>query len=172
MVIREESGIPVGLVDAQDVAWERSRWFAHRGEVEPEPVITLNALMAKTAAIPDRIVAIEAVWDGETDGWFVELLAVVERPRRQHRRFDQVLLACLRGEGDIHLLNNQVPPWPEAGEAAQLGQALASSLRVPFYFSNRRPGCGSIAWGSPSKATVAYDHHAPLAEMFVTPLCW
>jgi hypothetical protein len=134
MIILEESDMAVGLVVAQAIAWERSRSLARLGEVEPEPVMTLDELLAKVAEIPDRIVAIEAVWDGETDGWFVELLAIVERTSRHHHRFDQVVLAFLRRGGDIRLFNDQVPPWPEAVEATQHGQALAMSVGVPFYF--------------------------------------
>jgi hypothetical protein len=125
---------PISLVQAQEVAADRSRWLADHGEIEPEPVPTVEDLTAKAAQIPARIVAIEAVWEGESDGWFVVLLAIIERASRHHHRFDEVWLTPLRRGGDIRIFRNQVPPWPEAAEASELGQALAAAFGVPFYF--------------------------------------
>jgi hypothetical protein len=91
---------------------------------------TREEILAKAAALPERPVAIEAFWDGDSTGWFVTLSAIV-KSRRQYR--DHFLWA-LRDGGDIRLFNGQVPPWPEAQLARIVGEELARKFGVPFYF--------------------------------------
>jgi hypothetical protein len=79
---------------------------------------------------------VEALWDGDTQGWYVDLVAIVRRPGRHHDRFDEVPLSALRHGGDIRLFNGQVPPWPEARRAAEQGQAVAQHFGVPFHFTS------------------------------------
>jgi hypothetical protein len=71
------------------------------------------------------------VWDGDTQGW-----CVVDRPGRYHSRFDEEWLTTLRHGGDIRVFNGQVPPWPEAHQAAEQGRAVAQHAGVPFHFTN------------------------------------
>jgi hypothetical protein len=77
-----------------------------------------------------RPVAIEAFWDGDPQGWFVDLSAVVvdgDSFRLHH-------LTVFNGGGDIRLFNGTVPPWSEAEAAAAAGRALGERLGVPFFF--------------------------------------
>ena len=79
-------------------------------------------------------VAIHAAWDGDTQGWFVVLEAVVKDEEAQDA-YKTVELGMGRGaSGDLRLFNGQVPPWPEAIEAETLGKQLANHLGVPFHF--------------------------------------
>ena len=50
--------------------------------------------------------AIEALWDGDSQGWFVNLCAVVPI---QHTHDSRILRTFRRG-GDIRLFNGLVPP--------------------------------------------------------------
>lgn len=79
--------------------------------------------------------AIEARWDGDTDGWYVVLEAIVERPSPDHPHYCALHLASLQGSGgDMRLFSGLVPPWPEAERATLVGEELARHLGVPFYF--------------------------------------
>jgi hypothetical protein len=91
---------------------------------------TREELLATADALPVRPVAIEAQWDGDTDGWRVWLAAVLPDGvgYRSHH------LATFQDGGDIRLFNGQVPPWPEARAAATFGTELAARFGVPFYF--------------------------------------
>lgn len=124
-----------GLYEAQDVVMERFRWLDREGLVEPEPTVEIPELVAAAQAIPQPVVAIEATWDGDTQGWFVRLTAIVERPGRYHDRFDDVQLAVISRGSDIRLFTGAVPPWPEATEATAKGEAVAAALGVPFHFT-------------------------------------
>ena len=87
---------------------------------------SLSELSEKAASA----VAIEALWDGDTQGWFVDICAVFNLGSE----FNSRRLRSLRGGGDIRLFNGQVPPWPEALEASRVGNRLATLLGVPFHF--------------------------------------
>jgi hypothetical protein len=122
--------------------------LARQGLVQPAPPTPTTAqLIDKANAITTPILAVEALWDGDTQGWYVDLVAIVNRPGRHHSRFDEVPLTTLRHGGDIRLFNGQVPPWPEAQQAGELGRAVAQHAGVPFHFTNAdEPDVGLPRW--------------------------
>ena len=93
---------------------------------------TREQVLAKAKTELESPVAIEAFWDGDTDGWFVNLTAVVETDGhyRDHG------LWTLSDGGDIRLFNAAVPPWPESVRAQEVGKELAAHFGVPFYFAS------------------------------------
>jgi hypothetical protein len=125
--VRDVLGKP--LYDCMDVVIERC---AELGEpwVRPSPPLNVDVLIEQIAALPHPPDAIEALWDGDTDGWFVCLAAVTLRPKVEHN------LALIRHRTDIRIFDGQVLPWPEAREAATIGRALAERLGVPFHFAS------------------------------------
>ena len=81
-------------------------------------------------------VAIQAVWNGDTQGWFVMLEAVIENVEVSDS-YEIISLGTGRGaSGDMRLFNRQVPPWPEAIEAKKLGEQLSIELGIPFHFNS------------------------------------
>ncbi|MEU5726346.1 hypothetical protein [Micromonospora sp. NPDC047738] len=150
VLLRREGGLepPPDLCQAQDLLIERRAELDRRGLVEAEPVPPTTAkLIEKAAAITAPVVAVEALWDGDTHGWSVDLVAIVRRPGRHHDRFDEVPLTVLRHSGDIRLFNDQVPPWPEARQATEQGQAVAQHVGVPFHFASpEAPGIDLARW--------------------------
>ncbi|MBQ1053141.1 hypothetical protein KBX50_32435 [Micromonospora sp. C51] len=150
VLLRQEGGLqpPPGLYEAQDLLIERRAELDRRGLLEPEPAPSTTAqLIEKAAAITAPVVAVEALWDGDTQGWCVDLVAIVRRPSRHDDRFDEVPLTVLRQGGDIRLFNGQVPPWPEARQATEQGQAVAQHVGVPFHFTSpEAPGVDLPRW--------------------------
>jgi hypothetical protein len=138
-LLRREGGQqpPPDLYETQDLLIERRAELDRQGLLEPVPPPPATAqLIEKAEAVTARILAIEAFWDGDTQGWFVVLVAIVRRPGAYHDRFDEVPLTVLRHGGDIRLFTGQVPPWPEAQQAIEQGQAVAQHLGVPFHFAS------------------------------------
>ena len=128
---------PPSLYEAQDLLIERRADLEAQGLVPPPPPPPTTAQLIETAdAITAPILAVEAIWDGDTHGWFVLLVAIVDRPGRFHDRFDEMPLALIRRGGDIRLFNGRVPPWPEAQEATEQGRAVADHFGVPFHFTS------------------------------------
>jgi hypothetical protein len=89
-----------------------------------------DELLAKVADLTEQPLAFEAQWDGDTGGWGIALAAVL----RAGSGFRSHVLAFLRDGGDFRLFNGQVPPWPEARLAAEVGAEMAERFGVPFYF--------------------------------------
>lgn len=136
---RKEQRIPLNV--CQELVHQRQKALADRVRPKPEPPRDLATLIAKVTALPRRPDAIEAVWDGDSAGWMVDLVAVTATPRTEHR------LATIRHGGDLRLFNGQVPPWPESEEATELGTELAGHFGVPFYFeSPDAPDLPEVRW--------------------------
>ncbi|MFC8274547.1 hypothetical protein ACFUJR_18860 [Streptomyces sp. NPDC057271] len=100
--------------------------------------------------LPGRPAAVEALWDGDTFGWMVDLVVVTDEPEVPHRP------AVIRHGGDIRLFDGTVSPWPEAEGARRAGHALAERRGVPSHVAGPdRPDDGTPRWrnvrgGAPS----------------------
>ncbi|MFE3592648.1 hypothetical protein ACFXOY_34650 [Streptomyces niveus] len=107
----------MGLHDAQLVVHERYLRYGDRIARTPRSPLDLESLAARAAGLPGRVVAVEAVWDGDTvHDWFVDLLAVTAEPAGEHR------LATIHTD--------------PAAAADRAGRALAAHLAVPFHFAS------------------------------------
>lgn len=128
---------PPGLYAAQDLLIERRAELDRQGLLPPpSPPPTTAQLIERMEAAAAPVAAVEAFWDGDTQGWYVVLVAVLRRPGRLHDRFDDVLLTVLRHGSDIRLFTGAVPPWPEAQQAIEQGRAVARHAGVPFHFAS------------------------------------
>jgi hypothetical protein len=87
-------------------------------------------ILANAAALPQSLVAFEALWDGDSDGWYVVLSAIL----KSEDGYRAQGLGALQDGGDMRLFNGQVPPWGEALLAQQFGEEPARKFGVPFYF--------------------------------------
>jgi hypothetical protein len=96
----------------------------------------LDQIHTKLGAIGRTPVAFEAHWDGDTSGWFLVLSAVVdESTNADEPSYTAVDLTTLaHPAGDIRLFRGEVPPWPEAKQADEIGRSLATQFGVPFFF--------------------------------------
>lgn len=121
-----------GLRACQELIAERGAALA--GRMGPPPLRDLETLAAEVVALPRPVVAIEADWDGDTQGRFVRLLAVTAGPGDQAGPADPHVLAHLRPGDDLRDFDGEAPPWPEQGEAVAVGRALAERFGVPFRF--------------------------------------
>jgi hypothetical protein len=97
---------------------------------------------------------IEALWDGDTQGWFLEFM-VSAKDNEQTDHYPRLIIFSLRGAGgDIRALNMQVPPWPESQIATFVGQELAKQLKIPFYFpSPEQPDDDCAGWWERNEET-------------------
>lgn len=91
---------------------------------------SFDSLVAKISGLSGKVACIEALWDGDTNGWFVRMSAIMLDGAAHREHF----LACVSKGGDIRLFNGQVPPWPEALHATDVGDQLAKHYGVEFYF--------------------------------------
>ncbi|WP_245919632.1 hypothetical protein [Actinomadura mexicana] len=119
-----------GLHECQILVAERHAALGRRFHRSPTPPLDLEALTDKVQVLARRPAAIEVLWDGDSEGWFVLLLAIMINPRAEHH------LATVQHGTDLRVFNGSVPPWPEAAEASAIGKALAERFGVPFHFAS------------------------------------
>ncbi|MFB7330923.1 hypothetical protein ACFC00_04685 [Streptomyces adustus] len=123
----------IGLGTAQLIANDRYLHYGDRIAREPESPLDLESLACRAAGCEGRIVAIEAIWDGDTvHDWFVRLLAITADPAGEAHMatvYWSTAKRYLGGEGNRHTRH------PAAVAAEQAGRALADHLSVPFHFA-------------------------------------
>lgn len=123
-------------------------------------------IVARADGLPRRPVAIEAFWDGDTAGWFLVLVAILDGPGPRHSIYTEHDLAVLRGAGgDLRVFNGHVPPWPESVIAKEAGEALAKRFDVPFYFpSPDEPDDQCVRWWNRDRALACKECGKPLEQ--------
>ncbi|MEU4358810.1 hypothetical protein [Streptomyces virginiae] len=110
----------IGLHDAETVVHERYVFHGDKIARTPESPLDLESLAALAGGLPGRVVAVEAVWDGDTvHDWFVNLLAITDGPAEE------------RHLATVYSRRGRDP----AEAAAEAGRALADHLGVPFHFA-------------------------------------
>ncbi|WUH93017.1 hypothetical protein OG900_24810 [Streptomyces sp. NBC_00433] len=142
-------GIGLGLNDAMGVVQSRYDHLGGRVARTPDSPLDPASLGALADGCPGRIVAIEAVWDGDTvHDWFVDLLAITDDPVGE-----QSLARIYRGAGARYVGTDAVsgPRHPSAAAAVAAGGALAARLSVPFHFASPdTPDDEAPRWRPPS----------------------
>ncbi|AJF63917.1 hypothetical protein [Streptomyces vietnamensis] len=124
----------LGLHEAEGVVHERYLHHGDRIARTPLSPLDLESLTARASGCPGPLVAIEAVWDGDTvHDWFVILLAITAEPVGEHH------LATIYRETAVRHLGAaraEEVRRPEAVAAGAAGRALAEHLAVPFHFAS------------------------------------
>ncbi|MFE7562232.1 hypothetical protein [Kitasatospora sp. NPDC057500] len=124
----------IGVGTAQLIANDRYLHYGDRIAREPESPLDLESLACRAAGCAGLIVAIEAIWDGDTvHDWFVRLLAITADPAGEAR------MATVYGSTARQYLGRQEDRHrrhPVAVVAERAGRALAEHLSVPFHFAS------------------------------------
>jgi len=110
-------------------------------DLEAEVERNVREWLAAARSSPERPVALEVLWDGDTEGWYVTVALVSRRARHRFWSIDHLEppwqerhLASLRYGGDIRLFQGTVPPWPEAVVAQRAGRRVAAELGIDYHF--------------------------------------
>ncbi|MEU9859688.1 hypothetical protein AB0D99_02365 [Streptomyces sp. NPDC047971] len=123
----------VDLYAAQQIVHRRYERLGDRVARTPDSPLDLDSLAALARGVRARVVAIEAVWDGDTvHDWFVTLLAVTDDPA------GETCLATIYRATAVRALDHADtgPLHPSAVAATRAGTDLAAHLGVPFHFAS------------------------------------
>ncbi|MFH8624393.1 hypothetical protein ACH4A8_21325 [Streptomyces vietnamensis] len=127
-------GRGLGLHEAEGVVHERYLHHGDRIARTPLSPLDLESLAARASGCPGPVVAIEAIWDGDTvHDWFVILLAVSTGPAGRYELATIHRETAVRHLGDVRA---EEARRPEATAAEAAGRALAEHLAVPFHFAS------------------------------------
>ncbi|MGW4034617.1 hypothetical protein ACWEFL_35870 [Streptomyces sp. NPDC004838] len=121
----------IGVGTARLIANDRYLHYGDRIARKPESPLDLESLAYRAAGCGGRIVAIEAIWDGDTvHDWFVQLLAITADPAGEAQ------MATVYWSTAQQCLGEQEERHPVAVAAERAGRALAEHLSVPFHFAS------------------------------------
>lgn len=123
----------LGLNDAQGVVNDRCLHHGDRIARAPDSPLDLASLATRAVGVSGRVVAIEALWDGDTvHDWFVNLVAVTADSAGEQP------LATIYRSAAVRYLGGEYPGplHPSAAAADRAGRALAAHLSVPFHFAS------------------------------------
>ncbi|WP_460363614.1 hypothetical protein [Actinocorallia lasiicapitis] len=130
MELRKSSPEPLpGLYECVDLVAERCAELGVRFGPEPTHPLSVDGLEAEVRGLSWVPAAIEAVWDGDSFSWIVDLCVVGAEPGVEHR------LASIRPGEELRRLHGDVL-LPEAKEAVRAGGLVADRLGIPFYFAS------------------------------------
>ena len=97
--------------------------------------------------IPGQPTVLEALWDGDTQGWFLLLSLYTETRKLFSKEVKSQHLGIVRFGGDIRLFTGEVPSWPEAVLAKEWGQKAEEKYGLTFYFpSDNEPDDDCPNW--------------------------
>lgn len=110
-------------------------------------ITSFEILDEEIKKIPGKPVVLEALWDGDTDGWYLYIDLYTETGRFFWKQTNVTRLGTITLGGDIRLFNGQVPPWPEAVLAKAMGKKAAEKYGLTFYFpSDKEPDDNCPSW--------------------------
>ncbi|MEU4874536.1 hypothetical protein [Streptomyces sp. NPDC021608] len=110
----------MSLHEAEQVVHARYAALGDQVRRRPPDPLDVPSLASRAAALPGRVAAVEALWDGDTvHDWFVLLVVVLDDPD---------------GEGHLATVYHRPGGPPPALAAAEAGRALAAHLKAPFHF--------------------------------------
>ncbi|MFF8599930.1 hypothetical protein ACF065_25790 [Streptomyces sp. NPDC015232] len=114
--------LDVGLYEAERVVHARYEALGERVRRRAPDPLDVPSLAARAAALPGRVVAVEALRDGDTvHDWLVILVAVLDDPE---------------GEGHLATVHDGRQGVTPGRAAADAGRVLADHLGVPFHFAS------------------------------------
>jgi hypothetical protein len=143
------------VLHAALTAWKQE-WTTARGLRELDPQSVYDQAHLRLQELVEPLIAIEALWDGDTIGWFVTLVGTAAPSSPARPSYCEYPLVSLRGSGgDLRVINGHVPPWPEAQVATEVGTRLADERGIPFYFASpQEPDDSCPRWWEQEQACI------------------
>ncbi|GAA4053457.1 hypothetical protein GCM10022409_45460 [Hymenobacter glaciei] len=112
---------------------------------------SFSKLNEKIKAINGIPCVLEALWDGDTSGWYLYLNLYYKRRTWWFKEIFQPhlskkALGTISLGGDIRLFSGQVPPWPEAELAKEIGKLASEKYGLTFYMPSEEPDDDCPSW--------------------------
>ncbi|WP_299433934.1 hypothetical protein [uncultured Aquimarina sp.] len=121
---------------------------------------TYEEAVTKIKALGGKPIAVEAQWDGDTQGWFLMMFVIITIKKGvfQASKTEVHHLGNLSLGSDLRVFNGTVPPYPEARVATEIGEKLAKKYKLEFFFpSPIDPDDDCPRWTEKEKAISCVD---------------
>jgi len=117
---------------------------------------TYKEAVKKINSIGGKPIAVEAQWDGDTQGWFLCMFVIVRKGFS--KKIESHYLGTISLGGDIRLFQGTVPPYPESIIAQKIGKKLIKKYGIEFFFpSPDNPDDDCPRWTEKDKAINCKD---------------
>ena len=100
---------------------------------------------------------LEALWDGDTQGWYLGVSVYVEKGVWPLKRTVCHALGTVVLGTDIRLFNGQVPPWPEAELVKTFVQQTQAKYGLTLYLPSEEPDDACPRWTEREQARACAD---------------
>lgn len=121
---------------------------------------TYEDAVSKIEQIKGTPIAVEAQWDGDSQGWFLMMFVVFKRKHGiwNSLKIETHHLGNISLGDDIRVFNGTVPPYPEATLATEIGNKLSAKYKLEFFFpSPINPDDDCPRWTEKNKAINCAD---------------
>lgn len=110
-------------------------------------ITTFEELDEKIQATRGLPTVLEALWDGDTEGWFLVLSLYAKTGGVFWGSEERDYLGVVRLGDDLQIFNGDMPPWAEAVLAKDWGQKAVEKYGLTFYFpSDKEPDDDCPKW--------------------------
>lgn len=104
---------------------------------------------------------LEALWDGDTQGWYLRVSVYVERGVWPVKRTECHALGPVVLGTDRRLFAGQVPPWPEAELVKSFVQHTQAKYGLTLYLPSEEPDDECPRWPERARARACADCGKP-----------
>ena len=94
---------------------------------------TYNQFITKINSFEGTPKVIEALWDGDTTGWFLVIYVILEKKNLLSKYTSREQVGVIRKGGDIRIFQGKVPPYPESEIAIEIGKYFNDLYGTEFY---------------------------------------
>lgn len=120
-------------------------------------ITSLDALEYAIRQVSGTPQVLEALWDGDTQGWYLNLSLYVKQgvwPMKRTVRHD---LGTVVLGTDLRLFNGQVPPWPEAELVKTFVQQTQAKYGLTLFLPSEEPDDDCPRWTERAQARACAD---------------
>jgi hypothetical protein len=121
-------------------------------------ITSFEMLDTEIQKVSGRPTVLQALWDGDTQGWYLilSLYAEIETAFSKEETCQQ--LGIVSFGGDIRLFNGELPPWPEAVLVNEMGKRAVEKYGLIFHFpSDTEPDDDCPSWSQRHLAIACAD---------------
>lgn len=121
--------------------------------------LTFEDVVVKIDQLNETPIAVEAQWDGDTQGWFIRMYVITQTNNNSSAlKFETHHLGIISLGGDFRLFTGTVPPFPEAKIASDIGKKLEEKYGIEFFFpSPIQPNSDCPKWVEKDNALKCAD---------------
>lgn len=120
-------------------------------------ITSLESLEHAVRQVSGTPKVLEALWDGDMQGWYLNVSLYVEQgvwPLKRTVRHD---LGTVVLGTDLRLFNGQVPPWPEAELVKTFVQQTQGKYGITLYLPSEEPDDECPRWTERAHARACAD---------------